>query len=81
MIGPDAEDTRAEAAVHPSDGDITPDDVPDSVVIQTALYKHLGGDWDALDDLADACVERLGEYGRVIVRAPASCCPDGDAAP
>lgn len=51
-----------------SDGDITPDDVPHDVVIQTALHDHLGGEWDALDGLVDACMVRLREYGRVVVR-------------
>jgi hypothetical protein len=60
--------TRAEAAAEADSEGIRPGDVPDSVVIQTALYERLGGDWDALDELADACLDRLREYGRVVVR-------------
>ena len=66
-----------EIPPQPSDEDITPDDVPHDVVIQTALYDHLGGDFDALDPLATACVERLREYGRAVFRVCACGQPVG----
>ncbi len=58
-----------ESAADPTDGDILPDDVPDSMVIASALHQHLH-DWDKAEELADAVLVRLGEYRRVVARLP-----------
>jgi hypothetical protein len=49
--------------------DFPDDDIPDDIVIQTAIHEHFRGRFDAADPVAKACVERLHQYGRVIVRA------------
>ena len=50
--------------------DFTLDDIPHNVVIQDALHRHLGGNWEDWEAPADAVFAAIyDEYRRVIVRA------------